>query len=170
MSENTNNQFYSAIAMDFAKKKEEERRAREKARAIAKAKEFVSVEKVSRMLKEKGIKVPDDFVSRIPSGVSPIRAKDVKELLKIANFWRPVIRPEGFDDFVVKMVMKFMVIHAVAINNNPSCDKLYIGCKAELKEEVHEKGVVIANVLITTVLSSGGNAGFVDTPTRFRFD
>lgn len=97
------------------------------------------------------------------------RTNDSKELMKIANFWRPAIHPNYFDEFYNNMVDRFRYIKAVAINNNPNSD-FYIGKRAKLKEGVEGNIDILKDVLITTVLSSGGNASFVDTPSRFKYE
>lgn len=133
--------------------------------ATANTVERSSIRGVAKQLVQLEINVPDDFTQRVIENgyIGPISSSDVKEIMKIARFWKPYITEDSYDDFVIWMVMRIFKIHAFAINSNPNSG-FFIGNHAKRND------APIMRELVTTVLSTGGKASFVDTSSKFKFD
>ncbi|MBR0350341.1 MAG: hypothetical protein IJH76_00695 [Clostridia bacterium] len=150
-----------------ARKREVERAKRRKENS-----KCINVLETKRILMEEyNLRVPDDFEARAKKNgnVTPITDRDVGEIWKIANFWRPAIKEEFFDEFMISLVAKFFYLRSVAINNNPICG-YYIGKLVQLKEGVEGKLPFLKEELVTTAMSSGGNAYFVACSSKWKFN
>ena len=127
-------------------------------------KKLVDIGTVEILLKNAGIQVPQDFKKNVGETPGFIQKRDIRELFKITKFWKPYVGEKNYNVFVILVFTKFLRIHAVAINNNPNCEGLYIGDKAKLE------GKPLMTELVTTALSSGGNASFIHTSSRWSFE
>lgn len=124
-----------------------------------------SIKKVRSQLIQLNINIPKDFTEKVIENgyAGPISTTDVSEIMKIAKFWKPYITEDSYDDLIIWMVMRIFKIHTFAINSNPYSG-FFIGNRAKRND------TPMMRELVTTVLSTGGKASFVDTPSKFKFE
>lgn len=114
----------------------------------------LSVKNIESYLKEKGFNVPKDFEKEVGVRDYLYSEKDLKEVSKITEFWRPYVGEELYNEFVINIYKKFLRIQCVAINSNPNCRKLFVGDFISSDLE----GIPLMKELVTTRFSKGGNA------------
>ncbi|MBR3255980.1 MAG: hypothetical protein IKF97_07235 [Clostridia bacterium] len=124
-----------------------------------------SIKNVRKQLIELNVNIPNDFVEKVIENgyAGPISTTDVSEIMKIARFWKPYITEDSYDGLIIWMVMRIFKIHTFAINSNQNSG-FFIGNRAKRND------TPMMRELVTTVLSTGGKASFVDTPSKFKFE
>lgn len=115
---------------------------------------------VLNRLREKNIQIPSGFEQKIreakqfaASYSKEISDKDVREVFKIADFWKPCLQDMSeYNKLVLYCIIKLYRIQCICLNSNAS-SKAYIGKVCEVKKDSD-----LLKRSLTTTLSISGRA------------